>query len=104
MDEKEARQLLIDAGVSAERITPDAILIAGMLGDAIAKRAADLVIAEMLKRTRFSDPRERPAEAVDYQCVQCECGFIELRFGMVPLAECPKCHRPIEGEWPEVIG
>ncbi|HEY6244568.1 MAG TPA: hypothetical protein VIX17_11500 [Pyrinomonadaceae bacterium] len=103
MNEGEAKQLLIDAGIPANQITRDAILIASALGDAIAKRAADALVEKMLKHTTFG-PRSRPAGAVDYQGVKCECGFLELRFGLVPLTECPKCHRLIEGEWPEVIG
>lgn len=105
MNKEDATKLLRDAGVPEEAINDQAIMIASVLGEAIAREAARVLAEKFVGQyVTARSAHQRPDGAVDYQFVDCKrCGYIELRFNQVPRTACPKCDTPIEEEWPSEI-
>ncbi|HEX2881584.1 MAG TPA: hypothetical protein VHO25_18775 [Polyangiaceae bacterium] len=94
MNRQDAIDLLREAGIAEDRIDEDAILIASVIGTAVARAFAERLANKIVAHTSVA--REREEGAVDYQAVTCKCGYLALRFNQVPLTECPKCGKSLE--------
>src|ERR1043165_6552298 len=102
MDRNDALDLLRAAGIPEDRIDEDAILIASVIGEAVARAFAKHLAGKIVSRARFA--RERPEGAFDAQAVSCKCGYMALRIGQVPLIECPACGKPLDTLDAEFVG